>query len=77
MTDRFSFCKSVYAKARSPWHIRKVTDVGCKSGGRIDTPSLCGRVKQRQGWDLDVEISEHHLRHACKDCVEEYLRREP
>lgn len=70
----FSFCESVYAGPRSPWHIRKLTEVGRKLGGGIDTPSLCERVKQ--GWDLEVEINEFHLeRNTCQDCLKEYRGR--
>jgi hypothetical protein len=67
----FSFCESVHANARSPWHIRKLTSAGKKLGGGIDTKSLCGNVDK--GWDLIVEISEHHLSHACKECVQQYV----
>jgi hypothetical protein len=41
----------------------------------VDTPSLCGRVKETQGWDLEVRISEHHIKHnACRKCREMYLK---
>lgn len=67
---KFSFCESVHAGSTSPWHIRKLTDVGRKLGGGIDTASLCGRVDK--GWDLEVEITEHHLTHTCAACAEAY-----
>jgi hypothetical protein len=66
----YSFCESVTANVTSPWHIRKLTAAGKKLGGGIDTESLCGLVKR--GWDLGVEITEHHLGHACKECVKLY-----
>lgn len=72
MNPVYSFCESVHASSISPWHLRKLTEVGQKLGGGVDTPSLCGRVKERQGWDLDVEITEHHLGHACPTCVAAY-----
>ena len=65
----YSFCESVHATGRSPWHIRRLAGER-KLGGGIDTPSLCGRVTQ--GWDLEVEITEHHLEHACERCVQLY-----
>lgn len=67
----FSFCESVTASSISPWHLRKLTKVGRKLGGGIDTPSLCERVKQ--GWDLEVEITEFHLeKNTCRDCLRAY-----
>lgn len=68
----FSFCESVHASGRSPWHLRKLTAVGPKFGGGIDTPSLCGLVKPPMGWDVKVEITEHHLGHSCQECVRAY-----
>ena len=71
----FSFCEGVWATSGSPWHIRKLTDQGQKLGGGIDTPSLCGRVgpPKTNGWDLEVELTEHHLEHnSCKICKEIY-----
>lgn len=69
----YSFCERVWAGPRSPWHIRPLTSIGRKLGGGIDTTSLCGRVDK--GWDLDVEVTPHHLDHACKACVEVYRGR--
>ena len=66
---KYSFCEPVMAGPNSAWHIRELTGVGRKLGGGADTKSLCGR---EMGWDLDVELSEHHLSHACKECVEAY-----
>jgi hypothetical protein len=73
----FSFCESSLAGPLAPWHIRRLTSVGRKSGGGIDTPSLCGHVKPfatggQGGWDLDFEIEERHLMHACRSCVAKY-----
>ena len=75
---RFSFCERVWAGPKSPWHIRELGVAGRKLGGGIDTPSLCGRIvpPSGKGWDLDVELTPHHLTHACKACVAEYLRGE-
>lgn len=67
-----SFCESVYAGPRSPWHIRRLTSRGQFLTGGIDVDSLCGRVKRGMGWDLAVEITEHHLTHACTSCVAAY-----
>jgi hypothetical protein len=68
---KYSFCEGVWATARSPWHIRRIGKDGAKHyGGGIDTASLCGRVVE--GWDLEVEITRHHLSHACPACVAKY-----
>ncbi len=61
-----AFCESVHAQALSPWHIRKLTDNGPKFGGGADTKALCDRVV---AWDLNVDVTEHHLNHSCKACV--------
>jgi hypothetical protein len=66
----YSFCESIHAGARSPWHIRKLTSAGPKLGGGIDTKSLCGNVER--GWDLNVEITQYHLTHACTECCTSY-----
>ncbi len=68
----FSFCESVYAVSNGPWHLRRLDDSGRKLGGGITTNSLCGLVTR--GWDLNVDITEHHLKHSCKRCVAEYLK---
>ena len=67
----FAFCESVLATGSSPWHIRRVLGA-LKCGGGIDSGSLCKRVQPRQGWDREVRITEHHLGHACRECVTEY-----
>lgn len=68
----FSFCESVTATSSSPWHIRRLDSAGKKLGGGITTPSLCGLATR--GWDLEVEITEHHLKYSCKRCVAEYVK---
>ena len=69
----YSFCESVHATSISPWCIRKLTDIGRKLGGGVDTESLCGRVEKVKGWDLSVELDNHHLNNnACKKCLEIY-----
>lgn len=71
----YSFCESVAAGPRSPWHIRKLTDKGKKLGGGIDTPGLCGHPRVTYGWDLDVDINEFHLEKVtCKECLKIYRR---
>ena len=70
----YSFCESTFATGRSPWHLRKLSSVGPKFGGGIDTPSLCGLVKV--GWDLEVAITAHHLEHSCcPECRRVYKER--
>jgi hypothetical protein len=73
--DAFSFCESAYVTGVSPWHIRKLTAQGRKLGGGVDTGSLCGRVRPPYGWDLNVEVSGQHLKHACVGCVDLYKQR--
>lgn len=68
----FSFCETVTAGPTTPWHIRELTGEGRKPSGGADTPALCSRVV---AWDLEVEITAHHLTHACKACVEKYKLR--
>jgi hypothetical protein len=70
----YSFCESATATSISPWCLRKVTpEVGQKFGGGVDTPSFCGRVKVRFGWDLEVPINDQTLQsspigRACPTC---------
>ncbi len=71
MTDQYSFCESVHATSRSPWCIRVLTKQGQKCGGGVDTPSLCGRVQPKKGWDLSVHFCVNHPS-ACPRCVQAY-----
>lgn len=74
----YSFCESTTASSRSPWCIRRLTDAGRKTGGGVDTPSLCGRVREGRGWDLTVELVSYHLTKnacpACKDIFDQETR---
>ena len=72
----FALCESVSATGAGPWCIRRVTSTGLHSGGGIDTDSLCGWVKAPYGWDLDVEVSEYHLSHACPRCLRVFAKPE-
>lgn len=56
----YSFCEPVVAAPLAKWCIRKLTDVGHKFGGGVDTPSLCGRVEPPYGWDVDVAMDMDH-----------------
>ena len=40
--NTYSFCESV--TGIGPWHIRQLSPAGKKTGGGIDSPSLCGRI---------------------------------
>ncbi len=74
----FSFCESVHAGPRSRWHVRRLTEVGKKLGGGIDTPSLCGHVKVRSGWDLNVPLNQLQLKGCtCDTCCEAVLEEIP
>ena len=68
----YSFCESAWATSRTPWHIRELSAAGRKLGGGADTPAICGR---EVAWDLEVEITEHHLAHCCQKCAERYRNR--
>ena len=61
----YSYCESVVAGPRSPWHIRQLTEQGQKFGGGADTSALCGRVVS---WDLQVPIAPQNIHFACKEC---------
>lgn len=66
MKEQFAFCETVTASSQSKWHIRKLGEAGLKLGGGVDTKALCGR---EVAWDLNVELTEHHLEHnTCKRC---------
>jgi hypothetical protein len=46
--------------------------VGRKLSGGADTVSLCGRTIS---WDNSVEITDLHLEHCCRLCMESYRER--
>lgn len=67
----YSFCENQHATGRGKWHIRKLSDEGLKLGGGADTLSLC---EYKVAWDLEVEITEHHLdKNTCERCKDRYL----
>jgi len=70
MSGVLSFCESVTASGRSPWHLRWLDKAGPKFGGGVTTPSLCGHVRKGMGWDLEVAITAQALADACSGCVE-------
>lgn len=71
MKTKFTLCESLYASGHGKWHIRKLTTAGKKLGGGIDTKSLCGKVDK--GWDLNVEMTQHHLdNNTCPECLSKY-----
>ena len=45
---------------------------GLKFTGGALAPLCWPDAKWLGGWDLDVDITEHHLRHSCPDCVRLY-----
>lgn len=71
----YSFCESVGASGRSPWHIRRLTEAGQKFGGGIDTPMLC-RDKRVSGWDLRGEVTPATVARdfTCRLCQQAYAR---
>jgi endogenous inhibitor of DNA gyrase (YacG/DUF329 family) len=69
-TVKYSFCETATAGPNTPWHIRRLTEVGRMLGGGADTSALCDR---NVAWDLGVEIDNHHLPHYCQKCKEIYL----
>lgn len=70
MNPTLSFCESIYATTSSLWHIRILTEKGCKLNGGIDTESLCGKVRIGRGWDLRVRarVTLNHPS-VCKECL--------
>lgn len=65
-----SFCESVHASGQSKWHLRPLTTKSKKLGGGVDTPSLCGLVKDGNGWDLETNPDDHDLTTvACRECM--------
>lgn len=72
---KFSFCESQWASSSSRWHIRQLTAIGKKTGGGIDTGSLCGHVKAHHGWDLEVDVETSGIDMTtivCRVCVLAY-----
>ena len=71
---RHAFCESVWAGPRSRWHIRRVGAEGLQPGGGAPGPPLCGLMgEQWSGWDIEVEITRHHLdKSACQTCAQLY-----
>lgn len=74
MTLAFSFCESVAASGRSPWHIRPLEkDPALRKSGGIDSDSLCTHVKAPYGWDLRP-LAADWLKESfvCRTCLERY-----
>lgn len=67
----YSFCEAAEAGSQSKWHIRPLTHQGKKLGGGADTMSLCRR---KVAWDVNAEITYHHLQTCCPDCREAYVK---
>lgn len=71
--SRVIFCRSNLGGGSAAWCIRPLTVAGPKYTGRIDSPSLCGRVTERFGGvDVRAEITLEKLRNpavVCSDCV--------
>lgn len=72
----YAFCESIAAGPLARWHIRRLSKVGPKYSGGIDTNGLCGWPKSTNdgggGWDVRVELVEHHLARCCQRCAEAY-----
>lgn len=73
-SENYSFCESSTA-CRNHWHIRKLDSSGKHINGGITTPSLCNQVKPINegglgGWDVSVDITQHHGENNCKQCFE-------
>lgn len=77
---KLAFCEPVVVVGPSPWCLRYLTDAGPKYGGGVDTPSLCGRVRQGYGWDVDVEVTKDRLENpevTCQRCQEKLCETTP
>ena len=69
LMGKFSFCENTWAGPETPWHIRSLDERGKKLTGGAYSLALCGHVVH---WDLNVEITQHHLGHCCRKCKKEY-----
>lgn len=66
----YTFCESTHASPYSLWHLREL-DGPRRLGGGVTRP-LCGR-EWINGWDLDVELTPHHLENnCCPECLRIY-----
>ena len=43
--ETHAFCETYHAPPLAPWHIRRLTEAGRRTGGGADSASLCGRVE--------------------------------
>ena len=67
---QYALCETYSQPPSLPWHIRKLDSRGLLPGGISGgAASLCGR---EIAWDLSVELTKHHISHACVTCVERY-----
>lgn len=69
MSHGYAFCEIASAAPGTPWHIRRLTHVGKKLAGGVDTVALCNTKVAR---DLGAEITFHHLQHCCPTCSRSY-----
>jgi hypothetical protein len=69
MSTIFTFCENTPVTPGSRWHIRRLTHVGRKLTGGVDTSALCGAKVQR---DVDAQITYHHLQNCCSKCSQAY-----
>lgn len=68
----WSFCEPDTVAGAAPWCLRPLTEAGQKFGGGVDTGSLCGRVRARHGWDIDVPVTKDRLENPecmCPECA--------
>lgn len=77
----WSYCEADFPTYDCVWCIRRLSSKGRTNrhnlGDRIDTPSLCGRVKPREGWDLLQVVQEDLVldKRACPKCRILWLER--
>jgi len=64
-----SYCESVHAGPLSRWHLRWLDEAGPKFGGGITTGCLCGHVKAREGWDVNVAIDARNISETAPTCL--------
>lgn len=72
----YTFCEPTHAGPLAPWCIRKMSPLGRKRGGGVDTTSLCGRVKPTDvggfgGSDLTHSLGQDDLEaeFTCRKCL--------
>lgn len=74
----YAFCEPHNCAPGRGWCIRVLSPLGLRTGGGIDTPSLCGRVKSLEsggvgGHDFSLSVDDilekDDAREVCRECL--------